>query len=121
RADWCGWPGLLSYPPTTKPSNLSPLAAGLVLAIMILPILSSISREVFRQVPPDQIEAALAMGATRWEMIRTAVLPFGRSGVVSASILGLGRALGETLAVGLILAPSYTLNLHPPQQGRLTL
>jgi len=117
---WLGWTGLLNYPLTNKPSNLSPFTAGLVLAIMILPIISSISREVFRQVPPDQIEAALAMGATRWEMIRTAVLPFGRSGVVSASILGLGRALGETLAVAIILAPAYTISFHLTDNGGIT-
>ena len=70
---------------------------------MILPIVSAISREVFRQVPREQVEAALALGATRWEMIRTAVLPFGRAGMISASILGLGRALGETLAVAIVL------------------
>jgi phosphate transport system permease protein len=78
--------------------------AAVVLAIMILPIVTAISRDVFLQTPRDQVEAALALGATRWEMIRTAVLPYGRSGVISASMLGLGRALGETIAVMIILA-----------------
>ena len=78
-------------------------AGGVVLAIMILPIVTAISREVFTQTPTAHKEAALALGATRWEMIRTAVLPFGRPGVISASMLGLGRALGETIAVLLII------------------
>lgn len=77
--------------------------AGVVLAVMILPIISSVSREVFRQTPVMQIEAAQALGATRWEVVRMTVLPFGRSGVVAASMLGLGRALGETVAVLIIL------------------
>jgi len=78
--------------------------AGVVLAIMILPIVTAISREVFDQTPSTHKEAALALGATKWEMIRTAVLPFGRPGVISASMLGLGRALGETIAVLLIIS-----------------
>ncbi len=77
--------------------------AGVVLAVMILPIISSVSREVFRQTPLIQIEAAQALGATKWEVVRMTVLPFGRSGVVAASMLGLGRALGETVAVLIIL------------------
>jgi phosphate transport system permease protein len=81
----------------------SVFVAGVVLAIMILPIVTAISRDVFAQTPRDHIEAAYALGATRWEMIRTAVLPYGRSGVISASMLGLGRALGETIAVMIIL------------------
>lgn len=82
------------------------LTAGLVLAVMILPVVSAISREIFRQTPRLRQEAALALGATRWEMIRYAVLPYGRSGVVSASMLGLGRALGETMAVAFVLSSS---------------
>lgn len=78
--------------------------ASIVLAIMILPIVTAISREVFDQTPPAHKEAALALGATKWEMVRTAVLPFGRPGVISASMLGLGRALGETIAVTLLLS-----------------
>ncbi|MBA3528890.1 MAG: phosphate ABC transporter permease subunit PstC [Propionibacteriaceae bacterium] len=78
--------------------------AGVVLAIMILPIVTAISRDVFLTTPRDHVEAALALGATKWEVIRTAVLPYGRSGVMSASMLGLGRALGETIAVMIILA-----------------
>jgi len=78
--------------------------ASVVLAIMILPIITAISREVFAQTPLLHKEAALALGATRWEMIRTTVLPFGRAGVISGSMLGLGRALGETIAVTIILS-----------------
>jgi phosphate transport system permease protein len=77
---------------------------GLVLSIMILPIVTALSREVFAQTPIAHKEGAYALGATKWEMIRTAVLPFGRPGVISASMLGLGRALGETIAVLMILS-----------------
>ena len=78
--------------------------ATVVLAIMILPIITAISREVFAQTPTTHKEGALALGATRWEMIRTAVLPFGAPGVISGAMLGLGRALGETIAVTLIMS-----------------
>ncbi|UVO13360.1 phosphate ABC transporter permease subunit PstC [Mycobacterium sp. SVM_VP21] len=77
--------------------------AGIVLAVMILPIITSVSREVFRQTPFAHIEAAQALGATRWEVVRMAVLPYGRSGVIAAAMLGLGRALGETVAMLIIL------------------
>lgn len=85
------------------------LTAALVLAIMILPIITSLSREVFLRTPGLQEEASLALGATKWEMIRQVVLPFGRSGVVSASMLGLGRALGETMAVAMVLSGGRTI------------
>lgn len=90
------------------------LTAGIVLAIMALPIITAITREIFTQTPTLQQEAALALGATRWEMIRLAVLPYGRSGIVSAIMLGLGRALGETMAVAMVLSATsgvVTLNL----------
>ncbi|OBA64536.1 phosphate ABC transporter permease subunit PstC [Mycobacterium sp. 1100029.7] len=77
--------------------------AGIVLSVMILPIITSVAREAFRQTPRIQMEAAQALGATRWEVVRMTVLPYGRSGVVAASMLGLGRALGETVAVLVIL------------------
>jgi phosphate transport system permease protein len=80
-----------------------------VLAVMILPIITAVSREVFLQTPKLHEEAALALGATRWEMVRTAVLPFGRSGVISAAMLGLGRALGETMAVLMIISPGFLI------------
>jgi phosphate transport system permease protein len=89
------------------------LVAGVVLAVMILPIITAVSREVFLQTPRLHEEAALALGATRWEMIRMAVLPFGRSGIISGAMLGLGRALGETMAVAIVLSVSggITFNL----------
>lgn len=98
----------------------SMLAAGLILAIMILPYISSVTREVLMAVPRSQREAALALGATRWEMIKDAVLPYARSGIIGAVILGLGRALGETMAVTMVIgnrhevaaslfAPGYTM------------
>jgi len=83
--------------------------ASVVLAVMILPIIAAISREVFRQVPTSHKEAALALGATRWEMIRTAVLPYGKPGVISGAMLGLGRAMGETIAVALVLPASFNI------------
>jgi phosphate transport system permease protein len=90
----------------------SMLTASLVLAIMILPIIAAISREVFLQAPKTQEEAAYALGATRWEMIRMAVLPFGRPGVISAAMLGLGRAMGETIAVALIFPITFNVSFH---------
>ena len=89
-------------PPT--PNGRSLFTAGIVLAIMILPIITAITREVFVQTPRLHEEAALALGATRWEMVRYAVFPYARSGMVSAVMLGLGRALGETMAVAMVLA-----------------
>jgi len=93
------------------------LTASLVLAVMVVPIITAICREIFLQTPRLHEEAALALGATRWEMIRMAVLPFGRSGIVSASMLGLGRALGETMAVAMVLSATnvVTLNLLTSQ------
>ncbi|KDQ68597.1 phosphate ABC transporter permease subunit PstC [Streptomyces halstedii] len=90
---------------------------GILLAIMILPIVTSVSREVFLQVPKTNEEAALALGATRWEVVRLSVLPFGRSGIISASMLGLGRALGETMAVATVLSPSFLISLHVLNPG----
>jgi phosphate transport system permease protein len=86
--------------------------AAIVLAIMILPIIAAISREVFTQVPQSNREAALALGATKLEMIRTAVLPYSRAGVISAVMLGLGRALGETIAIALVLSASFDVSLQ---------
>ena len=91
--------------------------AGLVLAIMILPIVSAISREVMATVPPDHKEAALGMGATRWEMIRIAVLPYCRSGIVGGAMLGLGRAIGETIAVTILIGDAPQLSGHLFGQG----
>ena len=81
---------------------------GIVLAVMILPIITAVTREVFVQTPQDQIEAAMALGATRWEVVKTTVLPFGRSGYFSGAMLGMGRALGETVALLIILRGTQT-------------
>ncbi|MFE1862087.1 phosphate ABC transporter permease subunit PstC [Streptomyces anandii] len=104
--DYFGWTGILSWQ-GGAPRSL--LTVGILLAIMILPIITNVSREVFRQVPRMHEEAALALGATRWEVVRMSVLPFGRSGVISASMLGLGRALGETMAVATVLSPTFDI------------
>ena len=92
--------------------ELSPFIAGLVLAIMIIPIVTSVSREVFAQTPLDRVQAAYALGATRWGMIRTVVLPFGTNGVIGGAMLGLGRAFGETVAVYTILNLVFRPNWH---------
>ncbi len=93
-------------------SGRTMLTAGTVLAVMILPIVTAISREVFLRTPRLYEEASLALGATRWEMIRQAVLPHGRSGVISGAMLGLGRALGETMAVAIILSPADVVSFN---------
>ncbi|XRQ10823.1 phosphate ABC transporter permease subunit PstC [Actinomadura welshii] len=103
-----------------SPGKNSIFTASVVLAIMILPIISSISREVFLQVPRPNIEAALALGATRWEMIRMSVLPYGRSGMIGASMLGLGRAMGETIAVAMVLTFVPGINWHILENGGST-
>jgi phosphate transport system permease protein len=95
-----------------SPTGRTMLVVGIVLAVMILPIITAVTREVFSQTPRAQIEAALALGATRWEMIRMAVLPFGRYSIIAASMLGLGRALGETMAVTIILSVSDTVTFN---------
>jgi phosphate ABC transporter permease protein PstC len=91
--------------------------AGLILAIMILPIVSAIAREVLRTVPSEHKEAALALGATRWEMIRMAVLPYARPGITGGAMLGLGRAIGETIAVVLVIGDADNLGHHIFSQG----
>ena len=91
--------------------------AGLILAIMILPIVSAIAREVIATVPADNKEAALALGATRWEMIRMAVLPYARPGITGGAMLGLGRALGETIAVVVVIGDAPAIGHHLFNQG----
>ncbi|WP_022886066.1 phosphate ABC transporter permease subunit PstC [Glaciibacter superstes] len=103
-----GWFPL--FAPPASGTGRTILTASIVLAVMVLPIITALSREVFLQTPVLHEEAALALGATKWEMIRTAVLPFGRPGIVSASMLGLGRALGETMAVAMVLSASGGIN-----------
>jgi phosphate transport system permease protein len=109
--DNLGWIPLFSGPAST--SGRTMFTVGLVLAVMILPIISAIAREVFSQAPALHREAALALGATRWEMIKMAVLPYGKSGVIAGAMLGLGRALGETMAVAIVLSggAAATINL----------
>ncbi|MCW5250687.1 MULTISPECIES: phosphate ABC transporter permease subunit PstC [unclassified Streptomyces] len=104
---YLGWTGVLEW---NGGAPRSLFTVGILLAIMILPIITNVSREVFRQAPRMHEEAALALGATRWEVIRMSVLPFGRSGVISASMLGLGRALGETMAVAMVLSPTFDIS-----------
>jgi len=107
-----GWTGLFSGPPY----GIGMLAAGIILAIMIIPIISSIAREVLLVVPQHQREAVLALGATRWEMIRIGVLRNARAGIVGGIILGLGRALGETMAVTMVIGnrPEISKSLFAP-------
>jgi phosphate transport system permease protein len=102
--DHLGFIPLFAGPAST--SGRTMMTVAVVLAVMILPITTAISREVFLQTPRLHEEASLALGATKWEMIRQAVLPYGRSGVISGAMLGLGRALGETMAVAIILSPA---------------
>jgi phosphate transport system permease protein len=90
----------------------SPFVAGVVLAIMIIPIITSVSREIFAQAPLDRIQAAFALGATRWAMIKAVVIPHGRSGVIGGAMLGLGRAMGETVAVFTVLNIVFQINWH---------
>ena len=115
-AKYLSWTGLFDGPPY----GIGMLAAGIILAIMVVPIISSITREVMTAVPQQQREAVLALGATRWEMIRTGVLRNARAGIMGGVILGLGRALGETMAVTMVIgnrpeiarslfAPGYTM------------
>ncbi len=97
------------FTPPVSGTGRTILTVAIVLAVMILPIITAISREVFLQTPVLHEEAALALGATRWEMIQMAVLPFGRPGVISAAMLGLGRALGETMVVAMVLSPAIVI------------
>src|SRR4029077_7037899 len=106
-----GWIPIFEGPASSTGRTM--FVAGLVLALMILPIVSAVAREVFAQTPRKLQEGAQALGATRWEMIRMTVLPFGKSSIISGAMLGLGRALGETMAVTIILSVSglVTFNL----------
>ena len=99
----------------------SPFIVGTVLALMIIPIAAAVMREVFSQAPPVEREGALALGGTRWGMIRAVVLPFGRAGIVGGMMLALGRALGETIAVTILVSPIFTRSTHVLQQGSNTI
>jgi len=105
--------GFLPFFKGPATSGRTILTAGIVLAVMALPIITAVTREVFSQTPTLHQEAALALGATRWEMIRMTVFPYARSGMISATMLGLGRALGETMAVAMVLSATgvVTVNL----------
>ena len=111
-----GWIPLFEGPAADPARTI--FTAGIVLAVMVLPIITAVSREIFLQTPTLHEEAALALGATRWEMIRMAVLPFARSGIVSATMLGLGRALGETMAVAMVLSPGLMYSIFILQPGQ---
>lgn len=117
-AKYLGWIPLFKGPAANPARTVATVAV--VLAVMILPIITSMARDVYLQTPRLQQEAALALGATKWEMIKLAVLPFGKSGVVSASMLGLGRALGETMAVLMILSPGlhYSFKILQASQNQ---
>lgn len=116
-----GWFPLFGGTPSSTGSTM--FAAAVVLAVMILPIITSITREIFLQTPRLHEEAALALGATKWETVRLAVFPYARSGMVSAILLGLGRALGETMAIALIMSPSllFSLRLFTDNQNSQTI
>jgi phosphate transport system permease protein len=103
-----GWFPLFSEPVSGTGRTI--LTVAIVLAVMIIPIITAVTREVFLQTPRLHEEAALALGATRWEMIQMAVLPFGRPGMISAAMLGLGRALGETMVVAMVLSPALVVS-----------
>ena len=108
--EYLGWFPLFGGPPSGTGATM--LAGSVVLAVMILPIITSISREIFLQTPTLHEEAALALGATKWEMVRYAVFPYARSGVVSDVLLRLGRALGETMAIALVISPSVIFSVR---------
>lgn len=120
-----GWTHLLyvdgfdANDPLASPTQFtsSTFIAGLVVALMVAPITCSIMREVFTQAPLGEREGALALGATRWGMIKNVVLPFGRAGMIGGTMLGLGRALGETIAVYLIISPVFVVQPHILQKG----
>ncbi len=109
-AEHLSWIPFFAGPASTTGRTI--LTASIVLAIMVLPIITAISREIFAQTPRLNEEAALALGATRWEMIRLSVFPYARSGIVSAAMLGLGRALGETMAVAMVLSASGVITIN---------
>lgn len=106
--EWFGWFPLFAGPVSGTGRTI--LTVAVVLAVMVLPIITALCREVFLQTPVLHEEAALALGATRWEMIKLAVLPFGRPGIISAAMLGLGRALGETMVVAMVLSPASIIS-----------
>ena len=125
---YMGWFPLFKYPGVdphapmvlTSVYGASAAIAGVVVAMMVTPIACALMRAVFAQTPIGEREGALALGATRWGVIRSVVLPFGRSGIIGGTMLGLGRALGETIAVALILSQNFTITIHLLQRGSIT-
>lgn len=118
-SDHLGFIPFLKVPGTFEPGNFedSTFLAGVVVSLMIIPIVASISREVFSQAPQGEREAAYALGSTRWGMVRAVVLPYGRGGVIGAVMLGFGRAMGETIVVSLIISQLFTIVTHPLRSG----
>jgi len=124
-ATWFGWipifkvNGANPTDPTATASlyTASTFVAGIAVSLMVIPILTSVMRESFSQAPLGEREGAYALGSTRWGMIRSVVLPFGKGGIIGGTMLGLGRALGETIVVILIISPVYTANFHLLQSG----
>ncbi len=122
---WFGWipiftvNGANTSNPTATSSlyTASTFVAGIAVSLMVIPILTSVMRESFSQAPLGEREGAYALGSTRWGMIRSVVLPFGRGGIIGGTMLGLGRALGETIVVILIISPLFTANVHILQSG----
>lgn len=122
---WLGWIPIFrvdGYDSADPLANLayfsaSTLIAGVVVSLMVMPIQCSVMREVFSQVPSGEREGAFALGATRWGMIRAVALPFGRGGIIGGTMLGLGRALGETIAVVMIISPRFDFTFHLPEAG----
>ncbi len=122
---WFGWIPLIKVVGANPSSPLSSASvytasafiAGVVVAMMVLPIACVVMRQVFSQVPLGELEGAFALGSTRWGMIRVVALPFARGGIIGGTMLGLGRALGETIAVVLIISPSFKINFHLLQAG----
>ncbi|MBE7188652.1 PstC family ABC transporter permease, partial [Jatrophihabitans endophyticus] len=126
---WLGWIPIFDVPgedprnPATQQYNYeqSAFICGCVVAMMVVPLAASVMMNVFAQTPPGEKEAAYALGSTRWGMIRTVVLPFGRGGMIGGTMLGLGRALGETIAVLLIAQQSFNVKIHILQTGTVTI
>ena len=124
-SDWFGWIPIFDVDGVGRNDPLSSATvytsstfiAGIVVALMVTPIACSIMREVFSQAPPGEREGAFALGATRWGMIRSVVLPFGKGGIIGGTMLGLGRALGETIAVFLIISPVFEIQPHILENG----
>jgi phosphate transport system permease protein len=124
-SSWLGWIPIFAVD-SADPNNPLPddasfgsstFIAGLVVGLMIVPIMTSIMREGFSRAPIGEREGAFALGATRWGTIRSVVIPFGRGGIIGGTMLGMGRALGETIAIYLIISPAFTINFHILQKG----